>query len=129
MGKAQFEEHGTEHDRELQAHVCAYNMAFDELGLRFRWNAQTLVSLASIESEQARIVAYIETHQPHLLTAYSADFLSQAILARKNARQPGALPLRGAVAANANRPALASSASARNTYVSGELGEPTFAGA
>lgn len=77
---------------QIDVHLSAYNAAFDELGLRFRWDRQTLLSLATIEDEAARIVAYIETHHAHLLNAYSAEFLSRAILERKSARCEGAMP-------------------------------------
>ncbi|HTH76576.1 MAG TPA: hypothetical protein VL635_19455 [Trinickia sp.] len=91
---------------ELDAHVCAYNMAFAELGLRFRWDARTLASLAGIEDEGARIVAYVQAHHPHLLHAYSPEFLSQAILERKNALRPEPLPVCDAAAIETNRPSM-----------------------
>ncbi|MDR5754774.1 MULTISPECIES: hypothetical protein [unclassified Caballeronia] len=72
-------------DRETQAQLCAYNNAFEELDLMFRWDADTYRSLAAVESDYGRIAKYIESHCPHLLTAYSADFLCQAIVERKNA--------------------------------------------
>jgi hypothetical protein len=74
------------HDAEVEAQLCAYNSAFDELGLRFRWDASTLALVARIDGEEAQIAAYIEAHHPHLLKAYSAGFLSRAILEKKNAR-------------------------------------------
>lgn len=83
----------TRHDRQLEAQLCAFNTAFAELGLRFRWDARTLYSLASIAGEHARVAAYIETNHPHLLKAYSMEFLCEAILARKNAQAPGEWPL------------------------------------
>ena len=36
-------------DAEVRAQLCAYNTAFDELGLRFRWDERTLTSLATID--------------------------------------------------------------------------------
>lgn len=71
-------------DREVQAQVCAFNTAFEELDLMFRWDAQTYRSLASADSDYGRIAQYIEMHCPHLLKAYSAEFLCQAIVERKN---------------------------------------------
>jgi hypothetical protein len=71
--------------REIQAHLCAYNSAFEELDLMFRWDANTLASLAGAPDDHARVAAYIESHCPHLLTAYSAEFLCQAIVEKKNA--------------------------------------------
>ncbi|HEX7685638.1 MAG TPA: hypothetical protein VF446_19235 [Trinickia sp.] len=113
---------------DLDAHVCAYNMAFAELGLRFRWDARTLVSLADIDDEAARIVAYVETHHPHLLTAYSAEFLSQAILEKKNALRPEPLPLCDAAAVETNRPSVLQER-AREAHPSVDFGLPMLAGA
>jgi hypothetical protein len=72
-------------EREIQTLLCAYNSAFEELDLMFRWDANTLHSLAGAPDDQARIAKYIETHCPHLLRAYSAEFLCQAIVEKKNA--------------------------------------------
>ncbi|MEA3117364.1 MAG: hypothetical protein QOI13_634 [Paraburkholderia sp.] len=104
MSPTPLNERGLDPDRDLHAHVCAYNMAFAELGLRFRWDADTLASLASIEDEAARIIAYVQAHHPHLLSAYSADFLSQAILAKKNAQRLEVLQTRDTIAAETKRP-------------------------
>jgi hypothetical protein len=71
--------------RELQTQLCAYNSAFEELDLMFRWDVETFQSLAHAPTDQARIAQYIESHCPHLLKAYSAEFLSQAIVHKKNA--------------------------------------------
>lgn len=65
--------------------LAAYNSAFVELGLRFRWDEPMFDWLCGIECERARIARYIEEYHAHLLTAYDADFLAQAILERKNA--------------------------------------------
>ncbi len=72
-------------EREIQTQLCAYNSAFEELDLMFRWDADTLRSLASAPNDQARIATYIESHCPHLLKAYSAEFLCQAIVHKKDA--------------------------------------------
>jgi hypothetical protein len=71
--------------RELQTQLCAYNSAFEELDLMFRWDVETLQSLAHAPTDQARIAQYIESHCPHLLKAYSAEFLCQVIVDKKNA--------------------------------------------
>ncbi|WP_244816863.1 hypothetical protein [Caballeronia sp. Lep1P3] len=71
-------------ERELQAQVCAFNTAFEELDLMFRWDAETYRSLASADSDYGKVAQYIGTHCPHLLKAYSAEFLCQAIVERKN---------------------------------------------
>jgi hypothetical protein len=71
--------------RDLPAQVCAYNTAFEELDLMFRWDEQTLAALAALPgSEYERVAHYIERHCPHLLTAYSTDFLCHAIVDKKN---------------------------------------------
>ncbi len=81
--------HAADHETHLHAQLSAFNSAFAELGLRFRWDTATLHALASIDGEAARLAAYIETHHAHLLNAYSIDFLCEAILGRKNAQAPG----------------------------------------
>ena len=55
----------------------AYNAAFYELGLRWHWDGATWAALQALGS--ARVRHYLETAQPHLLRAYDADFLVQAI--------------------------------------------------
>ncbi|MFM0299139.1 hypothetical protein PQQ99_03275 [Paraburkholderia sediminicola] len=94
MNPSQFDACDSAHDAEVEAQLCAYNSVFDELGLRFRWDASTLALLGRIDSAEAQIAAYIEAHHPHLLKAYSAGFLSRAILERKNARYPAPVPVR-----------------------------------
>lgn len=81
--------HAIEHEPHTHEQLSAFNSAFAELGLRFRWDKATLHALASIEGEAARLAAYIESHHAHLLKAYSIDFLCEAILGRKNAQAPG----------------------------------------
>ncbi|MCX4162519.1 MULTISPECIES: hypothetical protein [Paraburkholderia] len=65
------------------AHLSAYNAAFSDLGLRFRWDRSTLDALNEFPSETARITAYIERFHAHLHKAYDADFLAQLILRKK----------------------------------------------
>lgn len=65
------------------AHLSAYNAAFSDLGLRFRWDRHTLTTLNEFKSEVARITAYIERYHAHLHTAYDAEFLAQLILHKK----------------------------------------------
>jgi hypothetical protein len=70
-------------DHPDDAHLSAYNAAFSDLGLRFRWDRATLDTLKEFSGELARITAYIERYHSHLHRAYDADFLSQLILHRK----------------------------------------------
>jgi hypothetical protein len=88
MNTPQFHTRDSAHDAEVEAQLCAYNAAFEELGLRFRWDERTLTSLATIHDEHEQIAAYIEAHHAHLLKAYSAEFLSLAILDKKKSRYP-----------------------------------------
>lgn len=69
-------------DREVQ--LAAFNAAFEELGLRFRWDMPMFDWLCGIECERTRVARYIEEHHAHLLRAYDAPFLSQLIFDKKN---------------------------------------------
>jgi hypothetical protein len=118
----------TERDHAVQALLWAHNMAFSELNLCFRWDARTLASLSAIDDEGARIAAYITAHHPHLLNAYSAEFLSQAILDKKNGHA-----LRGFAAnektSEVNRPSDLSQAYSRTKCVPDGVGITGLSGA
>ena len=62
----------------------AYNAAFYELGLRWHWDGDTFTTLQAFTKSCDRIRNYLETQHPHLLRAYDADFLANAIEARKD---------------------------------------------
>lgn len=64
----------------------AFNAAFRELGLRWHWDAPTFQALKSIGDDGERIRAYMESHCPHLLKAYDAAFLNNAVQAVKSER-------------------------------------------
>jgi hypothetical protein len=89
MNHASFVPHAGMHaarvpqDSPDDAHLSAYNAAFSDLGLRFRWDRDTLNALNEFNSESARITAYIERHHAHLHKAYDAEFLAQLILRKK----------------------------------------------
>jgi hypothetical protein len=72
--------HEAEHRRN------AYNAAFYELGLGWFWEAGC--HQAGPAGERACVREYLAQHQPHLLTAYDADFLVDAILAAKERCAP-----------------------------------------
>lgn len=59
----------------------AWNAAFHELGLPWYWDVGC--DLPDPGAERACVGAYLARCQPHLLTAYDADFLVDAILATK----------------------------------------------
>ncbi len=67
-------------DRNLELDRNAYNAAFHELGFRWHWDSDTydyLLSRSRDPAEQLR--HYLQTSQPHLLTAYGVVFLVQLI--------------------------------------------------
>lgn len=67
----------------------AYNAAFYELGLRWHWDRDTYAALVRHSAEpQARILHYMQTRQPHLLTAYDPAFLAAAIQERVQRYKP-----------------------------------------
>lgn len=72
----------------------AYNAAFYELGLRWHWDGATYGELLMHSAQpRSRIHHYLQTRQPHLLRAYDADFLADAIEQRVvEQKQRGARP-------------------------------------
>jgi hypothetical protein len=59
----------------------AYNAAFEELGLSWHWDSATYARLQADGRDAVR--TYLETEQSHLLRAYEADFLVEAIEAAR----------------------------------------------
>ena len=62
----------------------AFNAAFYELGLRWHWDGPTYEALVVNPCERSRVRRYLEVEQSHLLRAYDAEFLTDAILAAKD---------------------------------------------
>jgi hypothetical protein len=60
-----------------EAHRHAYNAAFEQLGLTWYWDAATYARLQAHGRDGVRV--YLESEQSHLLRAYEADFLVDAI--------------------------------------------------
>jgi hypothetical protein len=80
-------QHRNPHD-DHEIDRAAFNAAFQELGLRWHWDSQTYDALAAQSCERSRVRAYLETEQAHLLRAYDADFLADAVLvAKQRSRQ------------------------------------------
>ena len=69
-----------------EAERSAYNTAFTELGLSWHWDAGTHRALGDGAPARERLRRYLETEQAHLLKAYDADFLVNAIQAAKDRR-------------------------------------------
>lgn len=63
----------------LAAELAAYNHAFCELELPWRWDATTLSQLKSIASDCDVVGAYVERSQAHLLRAYEKAFLRDLV--------------------------------------------------
>ncbi|MEJ5989999.1 hypothetical protein WG902_08375 [Ramlibacter sp. PS3R-8] len=87
-------------DQHAESQRLAYNAAFDELGLSWSWDADTFARLPA--GERQRVQAYLEREHPHLLRAYDADFLANAVESTKErcfaAMQAGRTQARGAAA-------------------------------
>lgn len=66
-------------DHSIEVERNAYNAAFYELGLKWHWDTETYQILSQKEDEKERIRFYLQNHQPHLLKAYDAEFLIEAI--------------------------------------------------
>lgn len=65
----------------------AFNAAFYELGLRWHWDSDTYAALVGNPCERARLRNYVQVEQAHLLRAYDAEFLIDAILVAKQRSQ------------------------------------------
>jgi hypothetical protein len=68
----------------LELERNAFNAAFSELGLCWYWDEKTYAELQSIAAESERLRRYVESQHRHLLTAYDADFLVDAICVTKS---------------------------------------------
>jgi len=63
----------------LDAELAAYNRAFCELELPWRWDADTLRQLLSIATDHDPVGAYVERNQAHLLRSYEKAFLRDLV--------------------------------------------------
>lgn len=73
--------HATQPDLPLEEQRDAYNAAFDDLGLNWQWDAATFAGLPDHGRDGLR--EYLQAQHPHLLRAYDAEFLVEAIEAAK----------------------------------------------
>jgi hypothetical protein len=74
--------HGSAHlaGDAYSAELEAYNRAFSELELPWRWDAETFRQLLSVAGGADCVGAYIERNQPHLLRVYEKGFLRDLVL-------------------------------------------------
>ena len=68
----------------LAAELEAYNRAFCELELPWRWDAQTFRHLVSVAPDRDFVGAYVERNQAHLLRVYEKAFLRNLVLSAKD---------------------------------------------
>jgi hypothetical protein len=77
---------------------AAFNAAFLSLGLRWYWDEERYEALCAEPCERRRLQRYMEAEQAHMLRAYDAAFLTEAILEAKErslaglSRSAGPLP-------------------------------------
>jgi hypothetical protein len=76
--------HSAPADPSAEAQRHAYNGAFEELGLSWHWDSATFAWVQARGNDGVR--TYLENEHPHLLLAYRADFLVNAIEAAKARR-------------------------------------------
>jgi hypothetical protein len=91
MSEAAVSERVSEHLSEegVAAELEAYNRAFLELELSWRWDGPTFRDLLRIASDRDFVGAYIERQQPHLLRVYEKSFLRDLVLSAKDRCQRG----------------------------------------
>ena len=71
----------------IAAELEAYNRAFLELELSWRWDAPTYRDLLRVAADQDFVGAYIERNQAHLLRVYEKSFLRDLVLSAKDRHQ------------------------------------------
>ena len=74
-------------DERLAAELEAYNRAFLDLELSWRWDAPTFRHLLKTVADQDFVGAYIERNQAHLLRVYEKSFLRDLVLSAKDRHQ------------------------------------------
>lgn len=74
----------------LVAELAAYNHAFCELELPWRWDAATLMQLKSLATDCDLVGTYVERNQAHLLRAYEKAFLRDLVLSARDRYQQDA---------------------------------------
>jgi hypothetical protein len=71
-------------DEGFAAELEAYNRAFSDLELPWRWDAGTFLELVQSAAEGDFIGAYIERKHAHLLRVYDKQFLRELVLSAKD---------------------------------------------
>jgi hypothetical protein len=71
-------------DECLAAELEAYNRAFADLELPWRWDARTFHDLLRTAADRDFVGAYVERNQAHLLRVYDKSFLRDLVLSAKD---------------------------------------------
>jgi hypothetical protein len=71
-------------DDRIAAELEAYNRAFSELELPWRWDAGIFRDLLQVAADRDFVGAYIERNRPHLLRVYEKAFLRDLVLSAKD---------------------------------------------
>jgi len=74
-------------EERMAAELEAYNRAFLELELSWRWDARTFRDLSRIAADRDFVGTYVEQEQPHLLRVYEKSFLRDLVLSAKDRYQ------------------------------------------
>jgi hypothetical protein len=74
-------------EERIAAELEAYNRAFLDLELSWRWDAPTFRHLLKTVADQDFVGAYIERNQAHLLRVYEKSFLRDLVLSAKDRHQ------------------------------------------
>jgi hypothetical protein len=78
---------GHSDDDRIAAELEAYNHAFTELELPWRWDADIFRELLRSAADRDFVGAYIERNRPHLLRVYEKAFLRDLVLTAKDRYQ------------------------------------------
>jgi len=70
----------------LDAELNAFNAAFDELDLDWRWDRAVIEELAPAGDDRARVAVFLQRRCAHLLKVYDEGFLVELIVAAKARR-------------------------------------------
>jgi HAD superfamily hydrolase (TIGR01509 family) len=99
-----FDVDGTLADTERDGHRVAFNLAFEEAGLPWRWDVELYGELLAVTGGKERMTHYARLHAPELLARPGFDTLIRKLHTLKTQHyvhlvQAGRLPLRPGVAA------------------------------
>jgi hypothetical protein len=73
--------------QQTHVEVDTYNAAFDDLGFEWRLDHADYEHLCTIEGEENRLRANLQTHHAHLLKVYDLDFLCGLIAEARQRRR------------------------------------------